>query len=147
MECLEMSSGEGDCCSLVVYLPLLTLVNLFRLGENEVALKVSTDKVIRRILQHEASVYKVLEGLQGIHVPTLVGHGVSPSGAGYWLATAFIQGVNLRALKSSLSLSSSKWHLSSLKNELPSLAASALSAIHEKNVLHGDIRVSVGARN
>lgn len=142
-----MSSGEGDCCSLVVYLPLLTLVNHFRLGENEVALKVSTDKVIRRILQHEASVYKVLEGLQGIHVPTLVGHGVSPSGAGYWLATAFIQGVNLRALKSSLSLSSSEWHLSSLKNELPSLAASALSAIHEKNVLHGDIRVSVGARN
>lgn len=102
---------------------------------------MSTDKTIRRILKHEASMLKLLEPLQGIHVPTLASYGVSPSGAGYWLATTFIHGVNLRELKHSLS-HSREWHVSTLASELPYLAASALTAIHERNVLHGDIRVS-----
>ena len=109
------------------------------------ALKLSTDKIARRSLMREASILKLLKPLQGIHVPTLVSYGVSPSGAGYWLATSFIHGDNLRALKHSLS-HSSEWCVSTLTNELPSLATSALTAIHEKNVLHGDIRVSRGGQ-
>jgi serine/threonine protein kinase len=79
-------------------------------------------------LDHEASIYGVLECLQGRQIPQLLFSGVTQSAQNRALVTSY-QGASIATLQRPLASS------------VIDAVVSSLDAIHSRNVAHGDVRL------
>eukprot|EP00877_Chromochloris_zofingiensis_P010034 jgi/Chrzof1/5284/Cz15g20200.t1 len=83
------------------------------------------------LVQHEAYIYNMLQPLQGVYVPAVLGIGRTCGGLACFIATSLVQGTPLEDLAEQ----------SLLTPEVCVAAVEALQAVHSRRVLQTDMRL------